>query len=60
MKRSGKIISFMLFLGLLTFQISPSNAQEIIQVADKRMAAHHYSVVCTGGEMPSSAEIPTE
>jgi len=55
MKRSGVFTSFILFSGLLTFQISPSNAQEIIRVADKRMAAHHYSVVCTGGEIPSSA-----
>jgi len=46
---------FKLLSGLILILMSPSNAQEVIRVPDKRMAAHHYSVVCTGGEMPSSA-----
>ena len=55
MKRTKIYNSFILLSGLLILQISSSKAQDMERVADKRMAAHHYSVVCTGAEMPSSA-----
>lgn len=45
----------LLFAGTLVFTPAESNAQGIERIADKCMAAHHYSVVCTGTEMPSSA-----
>ena len=53
--RKAKIHLLLLATALVIIPVTISNAQVLDRITDKRMAAHHYSVVCTGTDMPSSA-----
>jgi hypothetical protein len=56
MGKLNQPVNIILLCICLAFIPAPSlRGQNADQSANKHMAAHHYSVVCTGNEMPSSA-----